>query len=590
MPLPYYNIIALFFLLWLGGFAIYMGCNHGLAPNARLQQFLRYLAGAALAVVPIAVAAANPTEPALLLVLAVSMSWMIAYPLLYHLTHRHSSPDYDNQIDIAFGIYLYGWLSSLFLLLPEAGAAWGVLAFAVMMQAVVLLGYYATCHVVLDASGMKMLQETDYNEVIEFLRSYSPLRVVGMALPVVVLAVGCVYVGVTYPLQGERAWWQLAVVGAVFAFTTIYMWKPGHGLFVRCGLPRLYQIVREYVINNSQYIERRSERMESLTVMPLHPMQKPHTIIMVIGESASRDYMSAFTTMKEDTTPWLRSLAAADPHCVLFPHAYSCDIQTVPTLEKALTEYNQYDGGQFYTSCSIVDIAHKAGYHIHWYSNQGHLGAADTPITLVANTAHTAKWTEQQLNKEQYDEALIDFLDEVDPTLNNFVVLHLKGSHFNYENRFTEASRQWGEPGNHDRITNYKNSLYYTDSVLNKVFDYARRQLNLQAMVYCSDHGDIPNRHRMPNFTGFLDTRIPLAVWFAQDYAALHPNRLAALQQNRNRYWTNDLLYELMCGIFDIQSNRFREENSLASANYRFQLQDLTAMDGRFRIADDQLH
>ena len=91
-------------------------------------------------------------------------------------------------------------------------------------------------------------------------------------------------------------------------------------------------------------------------------------------------------------TPWMRRMAEDNRRTILFPNAYSCAMHTVQSLEKALTEYNQYNGRQFYDSCSIIDIAHRLGYRVHWYSNQGHLGANDTPITLVANTADVAKW------------------------------------------------------------------------------------------------------------------------------------------------------------------------------------------------------
>ena len=40
---------------------------------------------------------------------------------------------------------------------------------------------------------------------------------------------------------------------------------------------------------------------------------------------------------------------------------------------------------------AIVDIAHKLDYKVWWYSNQGHLGANDTPITLVAETADAVR-------------------------------------------------------------------------------------------------------------------------------------------------------------------------------------------------------
>lgn len=579
--------LLLFLLLWLGGYAVYLAFNHGVAPNARLQQLLRYLAAAACAVAPFVLTLTTPLQPSLLLILAVAVLWMVTYPLTYHLTHRKAAPDYDHQIDVAFGIYLFGWLATWMLLLPALAFVAGIVAFVLLFLLIAQWVYYAIYDVVIDATGLAPILETDYNEAIEYLRSYPLRRVIGIALAVLLLAALCLYVPLRWRVvPATTAWWQQVLCAALFLFITVYLWKPRHGIFVRTGIASLYLEVKDYVAQNRRYVTEQNRRLADLTATPAgRPLPRPHTIVMVIGESASRDYMSAFTQMDEQTTPWMDSLKADTAHCVLFPHAYSCDIQTVPVLEKALTEYNQYDGGAFFDSCSIVDIAQKLGYRVHWFSNQGYLGAADTPTTLVANTADQAKWTHQELNQVQYDGSLVDFLDEVDPAENNLVVFHFMGSHFNYENRFPPAFRRWGNA--HEHEPNYKNTLCYTDHVLQRIFETARQRLNLQAMVYCSDHADVPNRHRVPNFGGFRDTRIPLMVWMGDEYLDSKPERAQALHDNSLCYWTNDLLYDLMCGLMDAQSNRFREENSLASTHYRFTRDTLTAMNTKVRIADD---
>lgn len=54
------------------------------------------------------------------------------------------------------------------------------------------------------------------------------------------------------------------------------------------------------------YKENLNERVKNLEVTQNgEPFDKPSTIIMVIGESESRDYMSAFTDYPVETTPWL---------------------------------------------------------------------------------------------------------------------------------------------------------------------------------------------------------------------------------------------------------------------------------------------
>jgi heptose-I-phosphate ethanolaminephosphotransferase len=296
--------------------------------------------------------------------------------------------------------------------------------------------------------------------------------------------------------------------------------------------------------------------------------------------------MSAFTPMDRDTTPWLSDMAR-NHGCILFKNSYSCAMHTVEALERALTQRNQYNNLPFLDAPSIVDIAHKLGYHVHWYSNQGHLGANDTTVSLIAETADVARWTHQQLGKVQYDHTLLDFLDELDPSRDNFLVVHLKGSHFNFLNRYPAEATVWGTPGVQDDAINYLNSIRYTDGVLHKIYDYCVDRLNLQAMVYFSDHATVPDRHRSPNFDGFGHVRIPLAVWLSDEYRDNHPYRTSALQANADKYFTNDLAFELLCGLLDIRSSAFDESASLASETYRFNPADLLTYNATIPITAD---
>lgn len=89
---------------------------------------------------------------------------------------------------------------------------------------------------------------------------------------------------------------------------------------------------------------------------------------------------------------------------------------------------NQYNDKEFNQSVTVIDIAKKAGYETYWFSNQGYISDADTPITMVAKTADHADWLCEDKSlkgKYQYDGDLLNCLKKVDPTKNNFVVLHL---------------------------------------------------------------------------------------------------------------------------------------------------------------------
>lgn len=106
-------------------------------------------------------------------------------------------------------------------------------------------------------------------------------------------------------------------------------------------------------------------------------------------------------------------------------------------------------------------------------------------------------------------------------------------------------------------------------------------------MLYFSDHAVIPDKRRSPNFDGFGTVRIPMFTYFSDEYIEKHTNIFTALSDNQNKHFTNDLIYELVCGIFDVKSNHYDETNSLASSKYKYTRDMLKTDLGRMWIKDD---
>ena len=94
---------------------------------------------------------------------------------------------------------------------------------------------------------------------------------------------------------------------------------------------------------------------------------------------------------------------------------------------------------------------------------------------------------------------------------------------------------------------------------------------------------------RSPRFLGFKMVRIPMWVYMSDNYRKEHSATAGALVANKDKYFTNDLVYELMCGIFDIRSNHYDPTQSIASPLYKYRREDLMTYDGRIRIEDDDL-
>lgn len=579
--------------LYFFSYFYYLSVSHGLGNKATFLQLRRFLPCAIVAVLPIMMGQVPLTASYLSTSLLTGFLWITTYPLLYFITYRKSSTDFGFHFDPVFGMYIIGWMMSLKLLVISLNLLPNVLMpvlatveFLLFMIPFAQWIYYYLYRTCVTEDGMMMIQETHYNEIIEYFKSFSVVfNIITFALVAGLYALfiwaNLEYTSVTLVL------WQIIFLAGLSVVLGIYLWKKRKGVFIRTGIVELYFDIKEYFETTMLYQTNMKERIKDLEVTPSVPeFKEPSTIILVIGESASRDYMSAFTDYEHETTPWL-SAKKQDSHFILYPNSYSSIPHTVSSLERALTEFNQYNDKQFYTSCSIIDIAHKAGYTTHWYSNQGHLGCADTPVTLVANTSGTAKWTKQNLNEVQYDEMLLEYLDEIDPTKNNFVVVHLKGNHFNFINRYPQSFAKFSEPGKYDLINNYIDSIAYTDYILQKIWEYGKEKLNMQAMLYFSDHATIPDKRRSPDFGGFGTVRIPMFTYFSDDYIEKYPETYKALLDNKDKYFTNDLAYELVCGILNIKSNHYDETNSLASPLYKYTRDMLKTNLGQRSLSED---
>ena len=579
-------------VLYLFSYIYYLKISHGLGNKATYLQMRRFIPCAILAVLPAALAGLPLASPLFVIPTIVAVLWIVTYPSLYFISNHKVSSDFEFHFEAVFGLYFIAWISSLGIIAQQFG--WlaipatilitiaELIMLAIPVAQLIYYGLYKAC---INENGMEMIQETHYNEIIEYIKSMPFMLNIITFLGSIFVATATLYFNYQeLIIPKDTPIVNLAIIATIAIFLSNYLWKKKHGVFIRTAIVEFYLDVKEYLATNLQYAKNMQERISELQVTLLNKTDKPHTILLVIGESESRDYMKAFNKeYKYDTTPWLNKMAQSK-NFILYPNAFSIYANTVIAVSNAITEINQYNNKKFYEACSIVDIARAADYKVHWYSNQGHLGCADTPVTLIANTADVAKWTKQELNQVQYDESLLPYLEELDPKKNNFLVVHLKGNHFNFLNRFPESFTKFGTPGKYDLEVNYADSIAYTDYVLEQIFNYAKDKLNLQAMVYFSDHATVPDKRRSPNFEGLASVRIPFFTYFADEYIAQHKEVYNTLKKHEDLYWTNDLAYELLCSIFDIKSNRFDEANSLASEKFKYKREDLRTNCGQTRL------
>ena len=549
--------------------------------------------------------------------LLTGLAWCAAFPLFYTWTYQRQWFMSLIYYDFAVGTAIFIFLVSATIILRFPPIICALNLFFLLIPLVELIYYCMTWHCLSPASLMAIYL-TNWHEAGEFLRA-----MIGIPNLIIICAVLGVVLRFFYRTHKQfvskvildRKKLFAAIISLIGSLFALIYYVP------QTSMAGLYKTVTDYAEQMQLYSKNRAERLADLKISTENPLNG--TIILVIGESASRDYMHAYNPdFPFNDTPWLESkleknfplknlpddakinpdykisedntpnLTTAQGDFINFSNVYASWTQTVPVLQRALTEQSQYNDKEFFESVSIVDAARKMGYKTYWFSNQGRYGEFDSAITLVAKTADVSEWTDDTFDfSELEDEILLKFFDKVDPNEKNFIVFHLMGSHIYYNSRYPRRFKKWVTKNGSGMMLaapSYANSILYTDFVLSKIFDYATQNLNLQAMIYFSDHGEDLEISHNPDVFRFEMLRIPMFMYFSPEYEKIFPEKVSKLENRRAEYFTNDMFYDTFCGIINAKSNRYDAAQDFSSAEYKFTRETLTTMLGQHKLTEDK--
>lgn len=524
--------------------------------------------------------------------LIVGLSWILVIPVTYYITYKDSATFISNHFDMAFGLYIFTILSSIKYIIDVRSTNYKLfnvtftfLQFILLLIPIFALIYFGFYQSVISYNGLLAIYQTNIPEAIEYLKSL-PLSLMFFVLVFLILLFICFYKynikeRYIYANKSFKIHYIAIVLLGIISFYAFF------NLLFKTYVVSTAVDVKNYFNSIKKYDQFHKENFDSLYVNNKNNLKKPYTIVLVIGESESRDLMHCYVGDKvRENTPWFDK-QKNNPNFIFFENAYACWIQTVPVLERALTEKNQYNDLEFSKSFSIVDIAKKAGFKTYWFSNQGYMGDADTPITIVGQSSDIAKWTVNEDNVIQYDESLLQFINDIDPNENNFVVFHLMGCHANYESRYPEERMIWGKD-NYTLLDGNDNSIAYTDYVLSEIYNRINNKTNLAAMIYFSDHGSDPKIHRHPDKLNYYGIHIPLVVYLSDQYVESNSDIVNNFLKNKESYFTNDLIYNFVCSVLNVESNHFNEKESLGSSSYMYDKYSLKMMLGKMSLAEDE--
>ncbi len=262
---------------------------------------------------------------------------------------------------------------------------------------------------------------------------------------------------------------------------------------------------------------------------------QPALIVLVVGESVRPDHLGLMGYPR-NTTPWLTSRSA---EWLAFQDVMSTAQWTAVAVPQLLTLTGQHG-----VRGTLVQTFTEAGFQTAWLSNQ-----EPTPMSRAADVVeHSRHDVDFHFRKDTDLLPLFEsFVRQGRPR--QFVLLHMMGSHFPYEERYERHQRRFtptlsdagvsGHPGPAFRdatINSYDNTLVALDQFLERVVAVLARESRPVLLLYVSDHGenlfdDERQRfmHAHPDASRW-DLRVPLLVWRNPAYERWRPEVWPALQ------------------------------------------------------------
>lgn len=266
-------------------------------------------------------------------------------------------------------------------------------------------------------------------------------------------------------------------------------------------------------------------------------------VVLVIGESSTRNAWHWFNPQAPATTPGLETRVARGEHLFGFAHTLAQSTATRQAVPSMLTAQPLIwpDGTPNpQATHSIVSVAAEAGYATGWFSNQAAVGKHDGIIASYAQEAAATAFLNPSgfYAQGNYDGVLLPALQRHLLTHKQaFVVLHTMGSHFNYRHRYPAGFGLY--PDTRDVREAYFNSVAYTDWLLDKMMDMLSQDGRKSVLVYASDHGESIPGGACDAGAANRNTRdayeIPALVWLSDSYAQSWPHLAEQLQANAHQ-------------------------------------------------------
>ena len=496
-------------------------------------------------------------------------------------------------------IYSLIWLIPVLIFPNQTRKIVTVYGLIVGSLSLISISYFIIYRQEFSQSVFFVMAESNLTESNEFIQQYFSFKL--MALVVIYCLIGIYLWRKVSPVYVKNTTkWVASLLIAIYAIMPLFisvtikkssLQKATTHLLTRMETTIPWQLINSYIAYRSQ-LSNMEDIMHHLNTLP--PVENlkdtnsntPRTLVLVIGESTTRNRMSIYGYSR-NTTPQIEQFKKHNPEFIVFNDVVSSRPYTIEVLQQALTFADEQHPDLYLTQPSLIHLMKQAGYKTYWITNQQTMTERNTMLTMFSKQADEQFYMNNDRNQSsrQYDESVFEPFMKVlaEPEEKKFIIIHLLGTHMKYEFRYPKD-------GEHDRFkdnasipfniqdedvdeyNSYDNAISYNDFVTTMLFNLFKNSHANGFMLYFSDHGedvyetpphDILGRNeKAPTRTMYT---VPFMLWQSPSWMASHPNHYQAYVNRK--FSTQDLIHT-WSDLAGLSYNLYVPEKSLVNPNY----------------------
>ncbi|MFR9165202.1 MAG: sulfatase-like hydrolase/transferase [Dysgonomonas sp.] len=456
---------------------------------------------------------------------------LLILPLLSPLAQNIPSKEVCSMVVINIFLFLAVSVFSLFFTPKAEKVIYIILLVITIIPSAIFLGYLLFARVLLEQNSITSLFETNTAESKEFIMHYFNIGIIMGILIYIIIPIIMIWKMKAYkPLKIHKHKITFAASLSIIICITFVSKLSQSIYFINFYNTFIAYKIQTY--KEDEGIKNRQKLQYEVNVKEDIP--KEQTIVMVIGESLTRNHMQIYGYGRE-TTPLL---AAKRDSVSIYKDVVSPQVHTIPVLRSVLSFSNRKHPEYFVQKPSAFELFNRAGYETYFISNQPFGGKNKTSYDVLLELAkHKYDMTTP---KRRFDDVTVKKFEQIlTDTINKrkFIVIHLMGNHMAYQFRYpskfnvfdhTKDSYIQDESFRNDDakklIDEYDNSVLYNDHVISQTISLLqKRNLPNSAMIYFSDHGE--ELYDFRNFAGHAYEKlsvymcqIPFILWLSPDY------------------------------------------------------------------------